>query len=91
MGLRGEIAWQLGGAESFAKVAQHDAQGVSPAGDVIRDMLPQGPTLILMDELLNFVTRGRKLGLRDQFLSFFPSAYLAQENDRRLNISCCTK
>ena len=49
----GEIAWQLGGEAAFAKVAQHDAQGVSPAGDVIRDMLPAGPTVILMDELLN--------------------------------------
>src|SRR5687767_9306250 len=48
----GEIAWQLGGAEAFAKVAKHDEQGVSPAGDVLREMLPTGPTLILMDELL---------------------------------------
>jgi len=33
-------------------------------------MLPQGPTLILMDEMLNYVSRGRNLGLRDQFFNF---------------------
>lgn len=66
----GEIAWQLGGAEAFAKVAEHDAKGVSPAGDVLREMLPKGPTLILMDEMLNYIGSGRKLGLRDQFFNF---------------------
>lgn len=52
------------------KVAQHDAQGVSPAGDVLREMLPTEPTLILMDELCNYISSGRKLGLRDQFFNF---------------------
>ena len=66
---RGEIAWQLGGEAAFAKVAQHDAQGISPAGDVIREMLPAGPTLMLMDELLNYISSG-ELGLRDQFFNF---------------------
>ncbi|MCA9055750.1 MAG: ATP-binding protein, partial [Planctomycetaceae bacterium] len=60
----GEIAWQLGKAEAFAKVAKHDEQGVAPAGDVLREMLPTGPTLILMDELLNYISSGRKLGMR---------------------------
>src|SRR5438105_11148179 len=48
----GEIAYQLGGQASFSAVAQHDAQGDAPGGDVIRDMLPEGPALILMDELV---------------------------------------
>jgi len=32
----GEIAWQLGGQQAFAAVAEHDKQAVAPAGDVIR-------------------------------------------------------
>src|SRR5262249_51568175 len=50
----GEIAWQLGGLPSFNVVREHDARGVAPGGDVIRKMLPEGPALLLMDELLNF-------------------------------------
>ncbi|MCX7011324.1 MAG: DUF499 domain-containing protein [Candidatus Sumerlaeota bacterium] len=66
----GEIAWQLRGEKSFAAVAEHDRQGVAPGGDVIRKMLPEGPAVILMDELLNFLSRGRKIGLRDQLFDF---------------------
>lgn len=83
----GEIAWQLGGAEAFAKVSQHDAQGVSPAGDVLREMLPTGPTLILMDELLNYISSGRKLGLRDQFFNFLQN--LCEEARARNNLAMC--
>lgn len=83
----GEIAWQLGGAEAFAKVAEHDEQGVSPAGDVLREMLPSGPTLILMDELLNYISSGRKLGLRDQFFNFLQN--LCEEARARNNLVMC--
>lgn len=83
----GEIAWQLGGEAAFAKVAQHDAQGISPAGDVIREMLPTGPTLILMDELLNYISSGRKLGLRDQFFNFLQN--LCEESRARNNLVLC--
>ena len=83
----GEIAWQLGGEAAFAKVAQHDAQGISPAGDVIRDMLPAGPAVILMDELLNYISSGRKLGMRDQFFNFLQN--LCEEARARNNLVLC--
>lgn len=83
----GEIAWQLGGAEAFATVAQHDAQGVAPAGDVLREMLPSGPTVILMDELLNYISSGRKLGMRDQFFNFLQN--LCEEARARTNLVLC--
>lgn len=83
----GEIAWQLGKQEAFAAVAQHDAQGVAPAGDVIREMLPKGPTLILMDELLNYISSGRKLGMRDQFFNFLQN--LCEEARARTNLVLC--
>jgi predicted AAA+ superfamily ATPase len=51
----GEIAWQLGKEKSFAVVAEHDEKGIAPAGDVIRAFLPDGPCLILIDELVNFL------------------------------------
>lgn len=83
----GEIAWQLGGEAAFAAVAEHDAQGIAPAGDVLRRMLPEGPTLILMDELINYVSRSRKSGLAAQFYSFVHN--LSEEAGARDNLVLC--
>lgn len=67
----GEIAWQLGGAESFKIVEEHDKQLIAPGSDVIREFLPKDrPCLILMDELMNYISRFRKMGLVTQFYNF---------------------
>jgi len=67
----GEIAWQLGGQTAFAFVAEHEAQMTAPSGEVIRSFLPKGkPCLILMDELMNYVSRSRKSGLGAQLYNF---------------------
>ena len=67
----GEVAFQLGGAEGFAVVAEHDAKRVAPGNDVIRQFLPKGgPALILIDELVNFMSRNRKSGLTGQLYAF---------------------
>lgn len=83
----GEIAWQLGKEESFAAVQEHDQKKIAPSGDVIRKMLPKRPTLILMDEMLNYVSRGRNLGLRDQFFNFLQN--LVEECRGRDNLVLC--
>lgn len=66
----GELAWQLGGATAFALVAEHDARGVAPGGDVLAKVIPDTPCLILMDELMNYISRNRTSGLSTQFYSF---------------------
>jgi hypothetical protein len=67
----GEIAFQIGGEKALSTLAEHEKQGVAPGGDVIRAFLPQGrPVLILMDELMNFVSRSRKSGMAAQLYSF---------------------
>ena len=67
----GEIAFQLGGPEAFMVAAEHDKKGTAPAGDVIRKFLPKGkPALILIDELMNYVSRNKKGGLSDQLYDF---------------------
>jgi hypothetical protein len=67
----GEIAWQLGGAEGLELVAQHEATLTAPGGDVVSRMLPADrPVLILLDELMNYVSRSRKSGLAGQLHSF---------------------
>jgi hypothetical protein len=69
----GEIAYQLGGAEAFEKVREHDERMVAPGGDVIRSFLPKDkPSLILMDEIINYTNRSRKLknGMAEQLYTF---------------------
>lgn len=67
----GEIAFQLGGAEGFHLLQEHDSSFTAPGGDVIERMLPrETPTLLLLDELMNFVSRSRKSGLAAQLYNF---------------------
>ena len=67
----GEIAWQLGGADSFAKVAEHEEKFIDPKGDVIRSFLPKNtPCLILMDEIISYVSTYRKAGYHNALYNF---------------------
>ena len=48
--LWGELAYQLGGAAAYARLAKDDASGTSP-GDILRELFNDyGPCLILVDE-----------------------------------------
>jgi hypothetical protein len=70
-----EIAWQIGrstskGAaeEALALVAKHDT---APGGEVIRKLFPKDtPSLVLLDELINYISRNRKSGLGAQLYNF---------------------
>jgi len=67
----GEIAFQLGDAAGFKIVEEHENQMIAPAGEVIRKFLPKGrPSLILVDELMNYISRNRKSGLATQLYNF---------------------
>lgn len=67
----GEIAWQIGGAKSFAVVEQHEKEFIEPKGDAIRAMLPRDrPVLILMDEIISYVSTYRKKGYGDRLYNF---------------------
>jgi len=81
----GEVAFQLGGVPGFEVVREHDDQQVAPAGDVIRKFLPNDrPSLILMDELLNYVSRGRKFKVGDQLYDFLQN--LGEEARARTDV-----
>lgn len=81
----GEIAWQLSGAQGFAAVAEHDRTRVAPAGSAIRAFLPAGqPVLILMDELMNYMSRNRQSGLSAQLYNFIQN--LSEEARARGNM-----
>jgi len=74
--LWGELAWQLGGEEGFAILADADATGTSPGKDLLRQLLEAySPCVVLMDELVAYVRQfpeGQALsgGTYDSNLSF---------------------
>lgn len=76
----GEIAWQLsqstGNPGLFRTIEEHDKRRIRPGGDVVKQILPSNrPVLILMDEVLNFMSAARTINVGDstlasQFLQF---------------------
>ena len=70
----GEIAYQLGGEAAFDVVAEHESQFIEPKGDVIRKFLPKDkPCLILMDEIINYVSTYRRKGYHNCLYNFIQS------------------
>jgi len=54
--LWGELAWQLGGDESFALLKEADANGTSPGKEVLKTVLERSaPCVVLVDELVAYV------------------------------------
>ena len=74
--LWGDLAWQLGGADAYALVADADASGTSPGKAVLETLLARhAPCVILIDELVAYIRQfedGAKLtgGTFDSNLSF---------------------
>jgi hypothetical protein len=67
----GEVAWQIGGAKSLTAIEQHEKEFIEPKGDAIRNMLPKDrPVLILMDEIISYVSTYRKKGYGDRLYNF---------------------
>jgi hypothetical protein len=52
--LWGELAAQLG---RYDLVAEHDRRGAAPGGDILRQVLGEGPVLVLLDEVLVYVEK----------------------------------
>ncbi|MFQ5421273.1 MAG: DUF499 domain-containing protein, partial [Anaerolineae bacterium] len=53
--LWGELAYQLGGQEGYAIVAQADQKGVSPNSNTLTELLDKfGPCLIIIDEFIAY-------------------------------------
>jgi len=87
----GEIAWQLSvqteQPELFEAVRKQDEARIRPGKDVIRQFLPADrPTLVLMDEVMNFMTGARGVRVEDSTLAsqFYEFVHnLTEEADSR--------
>lgn len=62
----GDLAWQLAKSRNdpsiFSTVEQHEREGIVPGGEILQRWFTGKPTLILMDEVLNFIRRTREAG-----------------------------
>jgi len=81
----GWIAWCLGGREGYEMLRVQDEMRVAPGGDDLLPLLQQGPSLILLDEVLEYIIsaggiRVEKTTLRDETLSFLKRLTVAVGN-----------
>lgn len=53
--LWGEMAYQIGGRDGYERVRQQDQDWAAPGGDVLSALIGTRPTLILLDEVLQYV------------------------------------
>lgn len=83
--LWGWIAWSLGREDGYEIVRKQDEDRVAPGADQIIELLKQGPSLILLDELLEYLisaggVKVLKTTLRDETLSFIKRLTVAVGN-----------
>lgn len=75
----GELAYQLGGREGYAQVAQADATGTAPGSGVLKSLFESvGPSLVLIDEWVAYARQlygkdGLAAGSFDAHFSFAQS------------------
>ena len=71
----GWIAFSLGGKQGYDMLREQDQSRVAPGGDEILELLKDGPNLILLDEVLNYLisaggVKVHQTTLRDETLTF---------------------
>lgn len=61
----GYLAWQIGSAEAYALLETADQQRIAPGNDVLRKIFGDKPILLLMDEVLVYVSDAMGLMVGD--------------------------
>ncbi|MCB0169348.1 MAG: ATP-binding protein [Anaerolineae bacterium] len=68
--LWGEIAYRLGGAEGYAIVRQSDEDRAAPGSEALDKLFAAvGPSLILLDETLSYITKASAIQVGRGYLS----------------------
>ncbi|MFO1432595.1 MAG: DUF499 domain-containing protein [Candidatus Competibacteraceae bacterium] len=83
--LWGWFAWSLAGRAGYERLRTQDENRVAPGGDVLLELLAEGPNLILLDETLNYLigaggVKVEQTTLRDQTLTFLQHLTVAVGN-----------
>jgi hypothetical protein len=59
--LWGELAYQLGGWDAYDRITVDGDEGVPPGGEILGELVAGSPSLILLDEVLIYIVKGRAL------------------------------
>lgn len=83
----GWIAYSLGGNAGYDLLRNQDLGRVAPGGDEILKLLKDGPNLILLDEVLNYLisaggVKVEKTTLRDETMTFLQRLTVAVGNTK---------
>src|SRR5271166_3181144 len=83
--LWGWIAWSLGGKKGYEILRKQDESRVAPGADEIMALLAEGPNLILLDEVLQYLISAggvkiHQTTLRDETLIFLQRLTVAVAN-----------
>ena len=81
----GWIAWSLGGKKGYEIMRKQDEARVAPGADEIIALLAEGPNLILLDEVLQYLISAggvkiHQTTLRDETLTFLQRLTVAVGN-----------
>ena len=81
----GWIAWSLGKKKGYELLKAQDEARVAPGADEILELLAEGPNLILLDEILNYLisaggVKVEQTTLRDETLTFIQRLTVAVGN-----------
>lgn len=82
----GEIAHQLGGASAYEIVRKSDEMRRAPGADTIAEIIGDKPTLILLDELGEYLRKCPDALGRDQIAAFLKALFSAAETKRNVAI-----
>ncbi len=77
----GELAYRLAGRAGYERVRNSDEQMVAPGAETIQSLFGGQPTLILLDEMADWLRRVRHLpAARDQLSPFLKGLFKAVES-----------
>ncbi|QNP28848.1 ATP-binding protein [Cylindrospermopsis curvispora] len=74
--LWGEIAYQLGGVEGYSLLKGADELRVSPGTDVLRRIIQDAPTVIILDEIAMYLRRAKAITVGESDLAKQVVAFL---------------
>lgn len=82
----GEIAYQLGGAKAYEVIRKSDEMHRAPGADTLAEIIGDRPTLILLDELGEYLRKCPDALGRDQLAAFLKALFSAAETRQNVAI-----
>jgi hypothetical protein len=74
--LWGELAYQLGGWRTYQELLDGGEEGAPPGGEILGRLLGDRPALILIDEAVMYVARGRAVAKGDSDMAKLTMVFL---------------